>query len=73
MSITCDRSPQVLHRESVDRLKGYSHSGSTSTGSTKYSIAMMDLGALRKEYTQDGLQRASLKPNPFEQFELWFQ
>lgn len=32
---------------------------------------MMDLGALRKEYTQDELQRASLKPNPFEQFELW--
>jgi pyridoxamine 5'-phosphate oxidase len=33
----------------------------------------MDLRALRKEYTQAGLQRANLKPSPFEQFELWFQ
>jgi len=33
----------------------------------------MDLGALRQEYTQAGLQHSDLKPNPFEQFELWFQ
>ncbi|HEY9672307.1 MAG TPA: pyridoxamine 5'-phosphate oxidase [Waterburya sp.] len=33
----------------------------------------MDLGELRKEYTQAGLRRKDLKPNPFEQFELWFQ
>ena len=33
----------------------------------------MNLGELRKEYTQTGLRRKDLKPDPFEQFELWFQ
>ncbi|OUC15785.1 MAG: pyridoxamine 5'-phosphate oxidase [Alkalinema sp. CACIAM 70d] len=33
----------------------------------------MDLGKLRQEYAQAGLNRETLKPNPFDQFELWFQ
>ncbi|MBD2327527.1 pyridoxamine 5'-phosphate oxidase [Alkalinema sp. FACHB-956] len=33
----------------------------------------MDLGKLRQDYTQAGLNRESLKSSPFEQFELWFQ
>lgn len=33
----------------------------------------MDIGALRREYTQTGLERATLADNPFQQFSLWFQ
>jgi len=33
----------------------------------------MDIGALRREYTQAGLSRETLDPNPFQQFALWFQ
>lgn len=33
----------------------------------------MDIGALRREYTQAGLERATLADNPFQQFSLWFQ
>lgn len=31
----------------------------------------MDIAALRKEYTQGGLRRDSLHPDPFQQFNLW--
>lgn len=31
----------------------------------------MDIAALRKEYTQGGLSRDSLHPDPFQQFNLW--
>lgn len=33
----------------------------------------MDIGALRREYTQAGLDRHTLDPDPFKQFSLWFQ
>lgn len=33
----------------------------------------MDLGALRRNYTQRGLTQQDLKPSPFDQFALWFQ
>lgn len=33
----------------------------------------MDIGALRQEYTQMGLNRETLANNPIEQFSLWFQ
>lgn len=33
----------------------------------------MDLGALRRDYTQRGLTLDDLKPDPFDQFSLWFQ
>lgn len=33
----------------------------------------MDIGEIRKEYRQFGLNRNDLKNSPFEQFELWFQ
>ncbi|TXH68954.1 MAG: pyridoxamine 5'-phosphate oxidase [Thiothrix sp.] len=33
----------------------------------------MDIGALRREYTQAGLSKANLAANPFLQFEAWFQ
>lgn len=33
----------------------------------------MDISNLREEYTQAGLNRASLLSSPFEQFELWFR
>ena len=33
----------------------------------------MDIGALRREYTQAGLNKANLAANPFSQFETWFQ
>jgi pyridoxamine 5'-phosphate oxidase len=33
----------------------------------------MDIGALRREYTQADLSRATLAANPFEQFHQWFQ
>ena len=33
----------------------------------------MDIGALRREYSEQGLRREHLKANPFEQFEHWFQ
>ncbi len=32
----------------------------------------MDIGAIRREYTQDGLTRATLAADPFTQFEHWF-
>ena len=32
----------------------------------------MDIGDLRREYTQAGLSRANLNPDPFQQFNLWF-
>ncbi|OKH23458.1 pyridoxamine 5'-phosphate oxidase [Hydrococcus rivularis NIES-593] len=33
----------------------------------------MNIADLRKEYLSQGLRRKDLKPDPFEQFELWFQ
>jgi pyridoxamine 5'-phosphate oxidase len=33
----------------------------------------MDIENLRQEYTRSGLRRKDLKPDPFDQFELWFQ
>ena len=33
----------------------------------------MNIGELRREYTQAGLNRKILKEDPFEQFERWFQ
>ena len=33
----------------------------------------MDIQDLRLEYTQDQLRRKDLSPNPFQQFEVWFQ
>jgi pyridoxamine 5'-phosphate oxidase len=33
----------------------------------------MDLGNLRKEYTQAGLDETSVASSPFQQFELWFE
>ena len=33
----------------------------------------MDIGDLRNEYTLEGLTREQLSPDPFKQFELWFQ
>ena len=33
----------------------------------------MDISELRREYTESGLRLENLKPNPFDQFELWFQ
>lgn len=33
----------------------------------------MDIGELRRDYTQRGLDIADLNPDPFAQFELWFQ
>lgn len=33
----------------------------------------MDIGELRRDYTQRGLDLADLAPDPFAQFELWFQ
>jgi pyridoxamine 5'-phosphate oxidase len=33
----------------------------------------MDIGELRRDYTQRGLDEADLNPDPFAQFELWFQ
>lgn len=33
----------------------------------------MDIGALRTEYTQAGLQRQDLRDDPVQQFEFWFQ
>lgn len=31
----------------------------------------MDIAALRREYTQDGLHRQTLDPDPYQQFSLW--
>ena len=39
----------------------------------KSQTVKMDLGTLRRNYTQAGLSRKDLDPNPFQQFELWFQ
>ena len=33
----------------------------------------MDIIKIRPEYTQHGLERGNLHPNPFEQFALWFR
>ena len=33
----------------------------------------MDIGELRRDYTQRGLDLADLNPDPFVQFELWFK
>lgn len=33
----------------------------------------MDLADLRRNYTKGGLSEENLNPNPFKQFELWFQ
>ncbi len=32
----------------------------------------MDIGELRREYTQAGLSRSTLNPDPFQQFNQWF-
>lgn len=32
-----------------------------------------DLSSLRREYTNSGITRAQLHPNPLKQFEIWFQ
>lgn len=36
-------------------------------------ITIMDISKMRAEYGRGELHRADLKPDPFEQFELWFQ
>ena len=33
----------------------------------------MDIENLRQQYTRAGLRRQDLKPDPFEQFEIWFK
>lgn len=33
----------------------------------------IDISSLRQEYTRSGITRAQLHPNPFKQFEQWFQ
>jgi pyridoxamine 5'-phosphate oxidase len=33
----------------------------------------VDVADLRQEYTQNGLYRRDLRPDPFEQFRLWFE
>ncbi len=33
----------------------------------------MDIGALREEYTRNGLSRENLEADPFKQFETWFK
>ncbi len=33
----------------------------------------MNLSDLRKEYTRAGISKKNLAPNPFKQFEIWFQ
>ena len=33
----------------------------------------MNLADLREDYTQGGINRASMKPNPFEQFKEWLK
>lgn len=33
----------------------------------------MDIGALREEYTHNGLSRENLETEPFKQFETWFK
>jgi pyridoxamine 5'-phosphate oxidase len=33
----------------------------------------MDISSLRQEYTQHGISKESLDPNPFKQFDTWFQ
>ncbi|PSN14347.1 pyridoxamine 5'-phosphate oxidase [filamentous cyanobacterium CCT1] len=33
----------------------------------------MDIGELRRDYTQRGLDATDLDPDPYAQFELWFQ
>ncbi|MGG6239111.1 pyridoxamine 5'-phosphate oxidase [Nodosilinea sp. AN01ver1] len=33
----------------------------------------MDIGELRRDYTQRGLDASDLDPDPYAQFELWFQ
>lgn len=33
----------------------------------------IDLSSLRQEYTNSGITRAALHPNPIKQFEVWFQ
>lgn len=33
----------------------------------------MDIGELRREYAQAGLERSTLAADPFQQFSLWFQ
>lgn len=33
----------------------------------------MDISDFRREYTKEGLTRQQLNPDPFKQFELWFQ
>jgi pyridoxamine 5'-phosphate oxidase len=33
----------------------------------------MDIGELRRDYTQRGLDLPDLNPDPFDQFELWFK
>ncbi|MBD2113047.1 MULTISPECIES: pyridoxamine 5'-phosphate oxidase [Cyanophyceae] len=33
----------------------------------------MDIGELRRDYSQRGLDLSELNPDPFAQFELWFQ
>lgn len=37
------------------------------------SITPVDLAALRREYSQQGLTRQDLEANPFDQFAQWFQ
>jgi pyridoxamine 5'-phosphate oxidase len=33
----------------------------------------MDISNLREEYTQSGITKESVDPDPFKQFEIWFQ
>ena len=36
-------------------------------------MSNIDLSNLRQEYTQNGITRESLNPDPFKQFEIWFE
>jgi pyridoxamine 5'-phosphate oxidase len=36
-------------------------------------VGVMDLTALRQEYTKDGLDRETLRSDPFDQFEFWMK
>ena len=36
-------------------------------------MSEIDLSSLRQEYTRSGITKDTLHPNPFRQFEIWFQ
>lgn len=44
-----------------------------NTPSNVPTIALMDIAALRNEYTKHGLRRDMLDASPFDQFQKWFE